>query len=339
MKMRRALGLFLFLGAVAWATGCTGKTDEAGKPEGAKAVDATKALQIAVIPKGTSHEFWKTIHAGALQAAKELPNVSIDWQGPTSEGDRRAQIEYVETFIQKHVDGIVLAPLDLKALVDPVREARKARVPVVIIDSDLADPDAYVSFIATDNYKGGQLGAKRLAEVLGDKGKVVLLRYAVGSASTENREKGFLDEIAKHPQIEVVSSDQYAGAEPQSAMSVAQGIVTKYGEGKVNGIFCPNESSAFGMLQALRTANRAGKIKFVGFDVNKDLLEALKKGEMQGLVLQDPFKMGYLGVKTCVAYIRGEKVEKNIDTGVKVATMENMSDPEIDKLLHPPLAE
>jgi len=330
--MRRGTFLILVMSAAALAAGC-GKSQEPGAAGGGK------TLQIAVIPKGTSHEFWKTIHAGALAAAKELPDVSIDWQGPTSEGDRRSQIEYVETFIQKRVGGIVLAPLDDKALVEPVRSARKAGIPVVIIDSDLADPDAYVSFIATNNYKGGVLGAQRLAEVLGDRGKVILLRYQVGSASTENREKGFMDEMAKHPGIEIVSSEQFAGAEPQSAMSAAQGLLTRYGEGKVDGIFCPNESSAFGMLQALRTANRAGRVKFVGFDVNKDLLDALRKGEMQGLVLQDPFKMGYLGVKMCAASIRGEKVQKDIDTGVKVATLENISDPEIDKLLHPPLVE
>jgi ribose transport system substrate-binding protein len=326
--MRRALAAIIIAGLAGLIlAGCPGK--QPGEQ---------KTLKIAVIPKGTMHVFWKSIHAGAKAAEKELKGVTIDWQGPVVEDDRRAQIDLVETFIQRRMDGIVLAPLDDKALIAPVKAAGAAGIPVVIIDSDLADATAYVSFVATDNYKGGVLGAQRLAELLGERGgKVVLLRYQVGSASTENREKGFMDEIAKHPKVQVISSDQYAGATVESAMTASQTLLTKYGEGQVDGIFCPNESSAYGMLQALRGANRAGKIKYVGFDASDRLVEALEKGEISGLVVQNPFKMGYEGVKTIVAHIRGEKVTKRIDTGVVLATPENLSQPEIQKLVHPPL--
>jgi ribose transport system substrate-binding protein len=290
--MQRALFSLLVAGVAAlFLAGCSGQGDQGGK-----AADPNRPLQIAVIPKGTMHVFWKSIHAGAKAAEKELPNVKIIWQGPVVEDDRTAQISLVETFIQKRVDGIVLAPLDDKALVAPVAQAKAAKIPVVIIDSDLADPDAYVSFVATNNFKGGQLGAQRIAEILGDKGKVVLLRYQVGSASTENREKGFMKEIEKHPGIQVISSDQYAGATVESAMTASQTLLTKFGEGQVDGIFCPNESSAYGMLRALVTSGRAGKVKYVGFDSSDRLLEGLKKGEIQGLVVQNPYKMGYEGV-------------------------------------------
>lgn len=207
-------------------------------------------LTIAVIPKGTMHVFWKSIHAGAIKAERECEGVRIIWKGPIKEDDRQAQIEVVETFATKRVDGIVVAPLDDQALVRPIRAAKAAGIPVVIIDSDLNDADAYESFVATDNVKGGTLAAKRMAEVLGEVGgKVIMLRYAPGSASTTNREKGFMDEIAKYPKIEVVSSEQYAGATVGSAMEAAETLLTKFGEGKVDGIFCPNESSAYGMLQ------------------------------------------------------------------------------------------
>jgi ribose transport system substrate-binding protein len=329
------------------AAGCSGP-DESSKGKAGStststststtATDTAKALKLAVIPKGTTHVFWKSIHAGAAKAAAELPNVTINWQGPVVEDDRGAQINLVETFIQKRVDGIVLAPLDDKALVTPVLAAKKAGIPVVIIDSDIADPDSYVSFVATDNTKGGAMGAQRLAECLGDKGgKVILLRYQVGSASTENREKGFMDEIAKHPKIEVISSNVYAGATVETAMTNAQTVLTKYGEGQVDGVFCPNESSTNGMLRALNTSGRAGKIKFVGFDSSPGLLDALKKGEINGLVVQNPYKMGYEGVRTIVAHLRGEKMPKKIDTGVVVVTPENLSQPKIDTLVHPPL--
>jgi ribose transport system substrate-binding protein len=283
------------------------------------------------------HVFWKSVHAGAVTAEKELPNVSIFWQGPVVEDDRRAQIELVENFIQKHVDGIVLAPLDDKALIAPVKAAKQAGIPVVIIDSDLADPEAYVSFVATDNYKGGMMGAQCLAKLVGDKGKVILLRYQVGSASTENREKGFMDEIAKHPGIQVISSDQRAGATVESAMTAAQSLLTKFGEGQVDGIFCPNESSASGMLRALETSGRAGKVKYVGFDASDRLLGGLQEGAIQGLVVQNPVRMGHDGVATMVAHLRGQKVEKRVDTGVTLVTPENLNDPKIQELVHPAL--
>jgi ribose transport system substrate-binding protein len=327
--MRYGLAALLVVGLAGLGfVGCSGEPSKTG---------ADKPLKLAVIPKGTMHVFWKSVRAGAVKAEKELPNVSIVWQGPVNEDDRRAQIDLVETFIQKRVDGIVLAPLDDKALIAPVLAAKKAGIPVVIIDSDLADPDAYISFVATDNYKGGVLGAQRLAQLLGDEGKVILLRYQVGSASTENREKGFLDEIAKHPKIQVVSSSQQAGATVESSMTASQSLLTKFGEGQVDGIFCPNESSAYGMLRALETSGRAGKIKYVGFDASDRLLEGMTKGAIQGLVVQNPVRMGHDGVATMVAHLRGQKVEKRIDTGVTLVTPENLSDPKINELVHPAL--
>jgi ribose transport system substrate-binding protein len=283
------------------------------------------------------HAFWKSVHAGAKQAAADLPNVGILWQGPQVEDDRTSQIALVETFIQKRVDAIVLAPLDDKALIAPVLQAKAAGIPVVIFDSDLADPEAYVSFVATDNFKGGQIAARRLAEVLGERGKVILLRYVVGSASNEKREEGFLDEVAKHPGIQVVSSDQHAGATVESAMAAAETLLVKFGEGQVDGVFGPNEPVCTGLLRALTSAGRAGKIKFVGFDASDRLLEAMKRGEIHGLVVQDPARIGYEGVKAAVEHLRGRKVEKRIDTGVTLVTLENLSDPTIDKRVHPPV--
>jgi len=337
--MQRRAICALLLGWTVVAAGCGGG-EESGQP------DADQTLTIAVCPKGTMHVFWKSVHAGARQAERELnegvppggtPNVEIIWQGPVKEDDRESQINLVETFIQKRVDGIVLAPLDSKALVPPVRRAKQAGIPVVIIDSALDDEAAYVSFVATDNYKGGVLGAQRLAELLPDGGKAILLRYQVGSASTTNRERGFLDEIKKHEQVEVISSDQYAGATVESAMNAAQALLTKYGEGRVDGIFCPNESSAYGMLRALVESGRAGKIHYVGFDASDRLVEALEKGHIKGLVVQNPFRMGHDGVVTMVKHLRGEQVPKRIDTGVTLVTPENLGQPDIQKLVHPPL--
>ncbi len=295
---------------------------------------------IAVIPKGTLHIFWKSIHAGAIKAAEEL-DVEIIWKGPLKEDDRDDQIKVVENMIVRGVMGIVLAPLDDMALRIPVQNAKRSDIPVVIIDSGL-NSDDYVSFVATDNYVGGRKGGKHLAELLGGKGKVVMLRYAEGSASTSKREQGFLDAIGESPGIEVVSSTLYAGATVESGMEASENLLAplKTAEGKltIDGIFCPNESSTFGMLRHLQDSKQAGKVTFVGFDSSAPLVQALRAGELHGLVLQDPINMGYLGVKTLVQHLRGETVVKLRDTGSVMVTPENMDEETIKNLLKPDFA-
>ena len=301
---------------------------------------AGKTLKIPVIPKGTSHEFWKSIHAGAIMAKQELEKegqrVNIIWKGPLREDDRDQQIQVVENFVAQRVDGIVLAPLDSHALVAPVERAMRARVPVVIIDSAL-NSTLPASYVATDNYKGGQLGAAHLSKTLNGQGNVILLRYQVGSASTEAREKGFMDEIKKYPGIKVISSDQYSGATRDSAYQAAQNLLNRYGK-EVNGMFAPCEPVTVGVLMALRDLGKAGgAVQFVGFDAGTQSVEALKRGDIQGLVIQNPVRMGYLGVMTMVDHINKKKVERKIDTGVQVATRDNMTDPKINEILNPPL--
>ncbi|MHC4461089.1 MAG: ABC transporter substrate-binding protein [Planctomycetota bacterium] len=329
--MKKALGVVVLvaIAAVFIATGCQRK----GKSK--------EKYRIAVIPKGTTHIFWKSIHAGAVKAKQEFKElgVEIKWIGPLKEDDRESQIKVVENFINRGVSGIVLAPLDDTALRRPVRDAVNNGIPVVIIDSGLKSED-YVSFVATDNYIGGRKGGEHLARILGGKGKVIMLRYQEGSASTMNREQGFLDVLKeKYPQIEVVSANQYGGATTESARRASENLLaplrTPDGRLTIDGIFCPNESTAFGMLLALQDSGLAGKVKYVGFDSSERLVKGLEKGEIHGLVLQDPINMGYLGVKTIVRHLQGEKVEKRIDTGSEVATPENMNDPEMKKLLEP----
>jgi ribose transport system substrate-binding protein len=301
---------------------------------------ADKTYSIAVIPKGTTHEFWKSINAGAFKARDELraQNVKIDviWKGPLREDDRDQQISVVEGFVTRRLSGIVLAPLDSQALIRPVMNAVRAKVPVVIIDSDL-NSDQYVSFVATDNYKGGVLAAEHLAKLLGGKGNVILLRYAVGSASTENREKGFLDTIAKFPDIKVISSDQYAGPTRETGYQASQNLLNRFGR-EVHGIFCPCEPPTVAMGKALRDLGLGGgKVKMVGFDAGSNSITDLKNGDLQGLVVQNPVKMGYLGVMTLYEHLQGKPPPKRIDTGVYLVTKENMEEPELKEILYPPL--
>jgi ribose transport system substrate-binding protein len=293
---------------------------------------ASGPIEIAVIPKGTTHEFWKAIHMGALMAAEET-GVEVIWKGPQLEDDRAQQITVVEDFISRGVAGIVLAPLDERALLRPVQDAVREKIPVVIIDSGLQGSD-YISYVATDNYKGGVLAARKLAALLSGKGDIFLIRYQAGSASTTQREQGFLDTIkAEAPAIRLLVQDLYAGATTESAYQMAENLLGRFPD--VNGIFCPNESSSFGTLRALQEAGAAGKIAFVGFDSSPKLVQGLREGQISALILQNPVKIGYLGVKQMVAFLRGQPFEKVVDTGVYVATRQNMDDPEIKSLLLP----
>jgi len=325
--MRKSLLLLLVLCLVA---GCTnGPT-----------TNTKKKLTIAVIPKGTTHEFWKSIHAGSNKAASELSaqgtDVEVIWKGPLREDDREQQIQVVEGFAAQGVSGIVLAPLDNRALVRPVEDAKRAGVPTVIIDSGL-ESEQFVSFVATDNRKGGTLAADRMGQLLNGKGKVLVLRYAEGSASTTEREEGFISQIkAKFPEIELVSTNQYAGATRDTAKRASENLLQTFGD-VVQGIFTPNESSTAGMLLALEDIGKAGKVSFVGFDSSQRFIDALNAGQLHGIVVQNPFNMGYLGVRTMVDNLLGKPVEKKIDTGVMLVTKENLETPEVKTLLHPPL--
>ena len=302
---------------------------------------SSSSISVAMIPKGTSHTFWQSIHAGANRAAKEL-GVEVIWRGPLREDDRDSQVSEVEGFISRGVSGIALAPLDEAALVGPVNDAMGRKIPVVIFDSGLKG-DNYVSFVATDNNKGGELGGERLVEAMGGSGKVVLLRYAEGHDSTTRREEGFLAAMKRHAGVQVVSSNQYVGTDVEEAYKRTESILSSYkkpdGTLSIDGIFCANESSSFAAMRVLKDNGWAGKLHFVGFDASDNLVKGLQDGTLDGLVLQDPVKMGYLAIKTLVAHIKGEKVERRIDTGVQVVTPQNMEQPAMKELLRPDLSK
>lgn len=325
MWSRRSI-LVLTAALALLASGCDRKGSDGG---------ADAKIRIAVIPKGTTHEFWKSVNAGAQKAGEEL-GVEVIWKGPLKEDDLKQQIDLVSSFTAQGVSGIVLAPLNDKALAKVVKDAVRSQIPVVVIDSDLAGEE-HASFVATDNHAAGALAGDHMAKAVGKGGKVVVLRYQEGSASTANREKGFLDAAARGG-LEVVSANQYAGATTESAFAAAESLLLahKAAEGEIAGVFAPNESTTFGVLLALRKLGLAGKVKLVGFDASDKLLAGVKEGHVEALVVQDPFQMGYLGVTTVVKKLRGEPIEATIDTGSKLVRKDNLDDPAIQKLLAAP---
>lgn len=288
---------------------------------------------IAVVPKGQAHIFWQTVHAGAAAAGKDF-GVEIAWNGPATETEYAKQIEIVENFITRRVDGIVLAPTERVALVSVIERAKREGIPVTIFDSG-ANTENYVSFVATDNYAGGQIAARRLAQLLGGKGKVAVIAVIPGSASTTERERGFQETVQKEFTGIKIAAIQYGMSDRARSLAVSEDILTAHPD--LAGIFASNESSTVGAAQALKSRNLAGKIKLVGFDSSPSLVDDLKGGVIDSLVVQNPYKMGYEAVRTIVDHLNGKKPSKRVDSGAVLVTRDNMAQPDVDKLLNPPL--
>jgi ribose transport system substrate-binding protein len=314
--MRRRLLLLALFATL--ASGCS-------KSREAPAAGGPKKLRIAVIPKGTTHEFWKSVHAGAVKASREL-DVEIIWKGPLKEDDLKSQIDLVQSFVAQRVSGIALAPLNDKALVASVNQASRAGTPVVIFDSALSAGN-FVSFVATDNRAAGRMAGERLAKLVGKPSKVAVLRYQEGSASTREREEGFLEAVKAHQGIEIVSDNQYGGPTTESAFSAAESLLLAKdaANGKLGGVFTPNEST--------------GKVRFVGFDASDKLVKAVEAKAIDALVLQNPFKMGYLAVRTLVEHIKGKAQLPRTDTGAQVVDRDNLGDPAVREVVKPDLAK
>lgn len=279
---------------------------------------------IAVVPKGTSHLFWRTIEAGAREAAADY-GVEIIWKGPLKENDRAQQIALVEQLVTQGVSGIVLAPLDDVALLRPVKAAGGKGIPVLVFDTGLkGEPGQdFISFVATDNFAAGRLAGERMAEILGGSGKVGVLRYQVGSDSTTQREEGFLDYVRNSSSLEVVLDSQYGGVTVGEIIEKSEGMLDVLRE--LDGVFCPTEPTASGLIIALRKHGLDGQLKVIGFDSSDELLEGVKNAEIDSLVLQEPRKMAYLAVEAMVKHLRGEEVQERIDTGARLITIENIN--------------
>ena len=286
--------------------------------------------RVLVCPKGLTHDFWLTVKAGADSSGKEL-GVNAIWKGPAVETDIAGQIAIIEDYINKRVDAIVMAACDTKALIPVVEEARRQGIPVITIDSGL-DSEVPLSFVASDNVVAAEKAAHKLAELIGGKGDVACVNFIPGAATSIWREEGFKKGLGQYPEINLVAL-QYCQADVATAMAVTENILTA--QPGLKGIFAANEASAIGAAQALVARDLQAKVKLVAFDASPNEIKAMQNGVIQALLVQNPFAMGYMGVRQAVAAIQGKPVEKRIDTGVTVITMENYPDPEIQKLLYP----
>jgi ribose transport system substrate-binding protein len=292
-------------------------------------------LKIAAVPQGSLHKYWRAVLSGAEKAVRDVltegVTVNFQWKAPLREDDRQEQTKILESVLRQRVDGIILAPFDSTTLVPLIEGAAADGVSIVIIDSAL-DSRKILSFIATDNQKAGALAADRMSEVLGGKGKVLLLRYQEGSASTEEREEGFRKRLGQYPEIKIIVSEEFAGATRATAKLSSEALLARYSS-DLAGVFTPNESSTAGMVMALAGLGQSNRIVHVGFDTSDLYFDMLRSSRLQGLVAQDPYRMGELAVKTLVDHLRGKSVPRRVDTGATMVTPANMDAPEIAQLL------
>ncbi len=289
-------------------------------------------MTIAVIPKGLSHSYWKGMQKGAEDAGKEV-KAQILWNGPASEAEVGRQVQIVEDAITRKVDGILLAPVDRKALVDVINKAAAAKIPLVLVDSD-ADTTQRASFVATDNFKGGQIAAERMGKLLGGKGTVGMIPVQPNSQSTGDRENGFEQTLKKEfPAMKVVRGN-YGYSDRSKSRTAAEDMLTANPD--MNGIFGPNESSAVGSMGAAQARGKLKTMKIIGFDTPSVLVDAVRKGDIDSIVVQNPYKMGYAGVHLIADLKAGKKVAPRVDTGVTLISKDNMDTPENKKLLSSP---
>lgn len=328
---RALCALALAAGVVSGCVRDTTTTTSGGAGTPTTTKDASKRLTFALVPKGTTHQFWQTVKAGAEAAGQEF-NAEILFNGPSKENSVPEQIDIVRNYAAQGVDGVAVAATDKTALVTPVEELQSKGIPVVVVDSAI-EPDPSHAFIATDNVAAARLAAEEMGRLLDGKGKVAILNFKKGSGTSDEREQGFREGIAKFPGIEIVASE-YTESDVGNAVAQTESILAANPD--LDGLFASNEPNVIGAAKVLDDRGKAGQIKLVGFDAADAELEALEKGTVHALIVQDPFKMGYEGIKALAQIVRGEgKPEKRIDTGAKVVTKENMHTPEMEKLLHP----
>lgn len=322
--------LLILPGLVLLLTACGGGSNPGSSVQGPSAVASVAPKRVAVIPKGNSHEFWQAVRRGVELADAADASVTVEYKGPEKENDPAQQKALVETYLSTGIDAIGLAPNDSATLSEVVDLAKAQGKPVVIFDSGIGT-DSYDSFIATDNRLAGKMAGEHLAQMLNGQGKVILVRYQTGSASTEAREAGFLEAMAANPGITLISQDQ-EGANREK--EVAQNLLARFGS-EVTGVFTPNESTTRGMMLALREGGYYAKsVAHIGFDVTPELVASVKAGELKGFVIQNPVKMGFLTVKTISARLAGKVVQKSIDTGAVLVTPENIDDGQVQKIMN-----
>jgi len=305
----------------------------AGAVQTSLAADAKPTIPIIV--KDTTSNYWQIVLAGARKAGKDL-NVNVPELGAQSESDINGQISILENAVSEKPVAVVISPTQKAALGKPIDEAAK-KVKIIGIDS-AADSNAFTSFLTTDNVQGGRIAADGLADAIKAKygkaeGDVALITSIPGVGSLDQRAKGFKEELAtKYPGLKLVA-DKVADGQATTGLNIMTDLITANAD--LRGVFASNLIMAQGAGQAIAENKVSDKIMLIGFDSDDKTVKFLADGNIKALVVQDPYRMGYDGIKTALAASKGEKVEANVDTGANLITKENMNSPRSQELLSP----
>ena len=293
-------------------------------------------VSIPIIVKDTTSNYWQIVLAGARKAGKDL-GVKVPELGAQSEADINGQITILENAVSEKPAAIVISPTQFSALGKPIDEAAKA-VKIIGIDS-AADSKAFTSFLTTDNTQGGRAAADALADGIKAKtgkaeGDVALITSLPGVGSLDQRAAGFKEELAKYPGLKL-TADKVADGQATTGLNIMTDLITA--DPKLVGVFASNLIMAQGAGQAVAENKMGDKLALIGFDSDPKLVGLLKDGSIYALIVQDPFRMGYDGVKTALAASKGESVPVTVDTGVNVITKANMTSARSQELLDPKL--
>ncbi|OCT10499.1 hypothetical protein A8709_11900 [Paenibacillus pectinilyticus] len=322
--MRFKALLIAILIAIVSVSSCT----EVARDDNTLPVDHKRHLE--VILRSQEGDYWKTVKMGAEVAAKEF-DVALDFRAPGDEADVKGQIALMEQSISSGPDAIVLAANDYKELSKVVDEAKGAHIPVISINSEVESKNVQ-SYIGANNYEAGQLAGKQLIQLIGKSGQIAIVSFKQGERNTEQRELGLLDEIAKYPDVHVIDK-VYSLTDRELAAQLTHSVIDKHPQ--LDGIVALNEISSVGVATAVQSRHLQGKVKIITFDSTSEELELLQEGVIQATIIQNPFSIGYLGVKSAVEAASGKKLPTHVDTGIKAIDLNNMFWSDNQKLLFP----
>lgn len=335
MRIRTVLVLVLAF-CLSAAAGCGGTDGEDSAPRGVER-KPSDPITVAVVPKALGFDFWNQVRVGAECAAAEHQDVTVQWDGVTTETDVVGQVNLLQRFIGQGVDGIVYAATDAAALAPITDQAVRNRQAVVNIDSGTYPQPPEVPLFATDNVAAAAQAADLLAETLGPgEKKIAFLPYQPGSATNDQRTQGFEAGLARHPNLTVVA-EQSTQSDFTTAVSITERVIATTPD--LDGIFAANEPSTLGAAEAVQKSGKTGEIKIIGWDAAPDTVEFVQRGVISAVVAQNPFRMGYDGVNAVVKMIREGVTVPSGDTGVSFVTADNLASPEIQALLSPTCAD
>ena len=313
--MKKLCAILLVMTLALTVVGC-GKED--------KKTSSSGDLTVTLITMDSMDEHWLKVKNGAEDAAKELEGVKINFDAPQTKVDATVQAQLVENAITNKSDAILLAALDKEALKPAVEKAKKEDIPVVFVDSGV-NTEEYDAFFSTDNGAAAAMAADHLAKLIGEKGKIAIVNAQAGAGTTMTRENEFRNRIeSTYPDIEIVGV-QYSDGDKQKALNYATDFMTQFPD--LVGFYACNEGSTVGVGNAVDQSGKDDSVFVVGFDFSDDVKALIDKGAIKASMVQNPYTMGYEGVKAAIDIINGKEVDpKDVDTGVTIATKENLDE-------------